>query len=396
MNETMIGMKKSMKHLIIFKTFLVAFCIPVIALPVIAQTGVPVHDTLTNQTIVSMNTNLLRQTNTIADSGNQVTAAINNLAKQNANLIGEQSKAIQESQQLVYGLEQKRRNADLYDPRLGAKVNGGCSNYYRAKTLISGQISKKQIYKRSVDLALENNERERYSSPNENVMAANSNRIINQLSLMRKMRAKENKSQTNKDGVLVETWGESLSNTPDPETKISPYAAAVIQNTILSNPFPDRIPANYDEPNQPAAKSIQNARAMVKIERFMVADKIRMHLLSNQNPVFDKNWGRYMYSVGENGDEIKKANFGTAEKQGWAAALAASNRARAFDPDWVRYTSNSANEAALLRDNNLMMANVLLSLQELVDQESMQTKLTADMYTLLVEQYGKDDPLAAQ
>lgn len=352
-----------------------------------AQVVVPVFD-IELATLIGVQTKLV--TNGLNANGSQVSTAVANSQKAITEIINQVAETDIDTQAKRYLMEEKRINAETYGRNYGGRVKPACGVYKRSKSMTIGQASKKDIYKSTQKITSNHLERNRYASPTEPVLSSSANKIFAQFKEIDDyVKARNEKDK----GSLIDPAFSGLSTKPNAKGN-SEYSLEVARKNYIISPFPDRLPSNYDEVKQPAASVIPNAVAKIKIERLKEASTKINRILSNRATVYDDSWANSWYSAGADGINMKALTFGKDGAQGWYSTLETANRYRIMNPDWIQYTSATAKELALSRDSNLMTAQVLATLQEMLILLADISETSAQHYALDVENYGRDDSLS--
>lgn len=367
--------------------FILAILIFSISISVNAQVVVPVYDVELG-TLISLQTKTLA--NGINSNGTQVATSVANSQKAITEIINQVAENDVDTQAKRYLMDQKRINAEKYSGNYGARVKPACGVFQRSKSMMIGQASKKDVYKFTQNVTLNHLERNRYASPTEPVQSTSANKIFAQFKVINDY--VKNRNEKDK-GSLIDSAFSGLSTKPDAKGN-SEYSLEVARKNYIISPFPDRLPANYDEVNQPAATVIPNAVAKIKIERIKEAATKVNRILSNRATVYDDAWAKSWYSAGSDGINMKALTFGKDGAQGWYSTLETANRYRIMNPDWIQYTSATATGESLSRDNNLMQAQILATMQEMLILLADISETSAQHYALDVENYGRDDSLS--
>lgn len=367
--------------------FLVAL-VAISSLSAWGQLQVPVQDMILNATLVEQSQMI---SESIKASGTQITSAINNSMKSNSELANTINEQQIETASKVFAMEQSRRNSEMYQGDFGARTKPACGEFSKSKTMMAGQVSKKNVYKLTQDITRRYLEQNRYASQSEPVNISAANKLMTQFKVIAD--AESARSEGDK-GALVDTTFSGLSTKVDANNN-SEYNLAVARNNFLLSPFPDKLSSHYDDTKQSSAVIFDNAVAKVKVERLKEAASVTNRILSNRAMVYDDNWAKQWYSAGQDGIQMKALSFGKDGAQGWYSTLETTNRYRIMNPDWITYTTATATERALSADQNLMFAQLLATNQEMMSLLADLVKMEAFHYALDVEEYGKHDKLSS-
>lgn len=353
-----------------------------------AQVGaVPTYDTIVDATIMAQSKLIV---NAINSSGNVVSTSIQTSQKAVTETLNQANENEINTQAKKYALEQRRQNAELYSRSVGAKAKPSCGAFRQSKSMMAAQNTRKNIYLQTQGITQNHLERNRYASPNEPIDITSANKIFSafkQIDEATKLKNEQDK------GALIDVTNSGLSTKKDKNGQ-SEYLYEVTRNNYLVSPFPDKLPPNYNNPNQPASVAMANATAKIKIERLKDASAKINKILSNRASVYDDNWAKSWYSMNDDGIKMKALSFGSEGAQGWYSTLEAANRYRIMNPDWVKYTSATALPQALARDSNLMFAQSLANQHEMISLLADVSDGLAKLYALQVEQNGRNDKLS--
>lgn len=299
----------------------------------LAQVAVPVTDIIAESNNVIRHQELL---NALADSSTQVSAQISTAAKMMTMMGSDLNRQNAERQAHQYIAEQKRKNAERYSKRFGAKVKDSCTLVRGARGVNSSQTAKSEIFKKSIEVSEKYLERGRYRSPNEPAKTGEAASLLTRFQKIneferQQMAIAETPSLTDKTLSLSTRRNGSGS---------SQYGIEVQKKMILLNPFSEKLPENYDSPNQTAASLAINAHAKWKIEMAKEINKNEMYLLSNK-------------AIAVSGES-------------YYGKLESANKMRTFSPSWVAYTNNDMSERALMADANYIAAQSLVNQNEII------------------------------
>lgn len=345
-----------------------------------AQTGgggtaVPVYDSNTEDTVKA--------------AANTISKAIENQNKLIGELMQAATAELADKERMSRTISEKRKNADTYSAASGAKAMTACGIRARAISARAGNVNVREISTELNNLSRIHNERERFAEPGELSAEGSAFRVIDQMRAYRKLR------ETNavQEGSFVDPANRSLGVSRD-NSGNSEYVYEAMRYNNLINPFPDSVQPGFDAPGQPIAGVRSNAKALVKSERLYEASSVMNRLIANRVALYDTNWSRSLFTIGERGTVLNRAALGSSAAQGYMANLEAINKFRALDDGWTEMIGATNNEVGLAREQALMSAGMLVNDQEVITLLREILKMVTLQYALHVEHYGKDDELA--
>lgn len=356
-----------------------------------SQAPINVYDPTVHGTMMKNHTQLY---DGVTASGKAIVQAINNQSDQLTSVLQAINDYDSLDRQLIFAHEQKRANAERYSKSEGSKAKLSCGTFKRASTLVNGISVIDKIEKFSNELTEAHFESEKGNAPNELTLATTASKLINTISVIRDLdeESGDPKSKID-DGEFISSLNRSLS-TERLSNGHSRYLLEVRKNGLLIDPFPARLPENYDYANQPTSEAIRNAQAVIKQEKLKVSSEIINYMTASQAAVVSKDWLDYFFSVDPSiGKPMKERYFGSSEFMGRNASMEALNNMRLYDPDWIgRLASSSDNTVSMMKDQNLMSAQSLVNEQDTITLIRAQTKLLALIYAELVQANTQDLP----
>lgn len=331
--------------------------LPLISSAVQAQVGVPVQDAILNSTVISNNERLVLA---VGNSSTQISAQIDNSSKALSQQQDEINRQNAEREALRFTMEQKRLNAERHSVSFGAKVKDACAIVKGSRELHRGQIAKQKITKLTVAASNTYLERGRYRSPNEPAATAEAASLLTRFKNIDQFAQRTLAEETEKS--MIDN-GLSLSTKPDANGNTQ-YDIEWQRINALLSPFADNVPENYDDPKQPAADLVDSAHAKWKYAMNQATMKNAALLQSNKANVISDSWADYMFANTDAGKQMKALAVGDGGAQSYYSTLEVMNKARLFSADWIAYTNNDMTDRALKADANIMLAQMLVNMQE--------------------------------
>lgn len=341
---------------------------------------VPVTDMGVEASIATTNTMLEQLSQANTQTGAATTEAIN----ANGKILGNINQAlanvfvsIAKGQEQV---KQLRRNADLYDPTMGAKPQSSCGILSSTVAIAAGNKAKAAVVKKLNDIAEKHMERSKYMDPNEDMATDRGSRFLAVLEKEQALTAESGPiSISGHDGLPADQNGEQAWLTL--ETKMVNMAV----------PNPVKLPPDSDNPNQSIASAIQNAPKRIQVDRQKMVGEIVTDFVSNRTKLYQADWVKKLVYKGEDGElqgvkDSILADLETGASKSDVETIL--NTYRLKNAAWVTHTSGTANEVGLARDSNIMQAQALEMLHGIYQESKRTNLLLAFMYAHNIEQSG--------
>jgi len=281
-----------------------------------------------------------------------------------------------------------RRNADLYDEKMGAKPSSACGVLSATVAINAGEERKGKASAKMVELGQAYIERSRYLSADESLEG---DRGVRVMELRQRERAIESVI-----GPLSVVSDEGLPMDSEVDDDVWVVVHAKMMNMAV--PTPVQIDDTSEDLDQPISDIIQNSAKLIQIDRQEMINDVISANVASRTKVYDASWVRSMGFEGETDiigipqrvlDEIDQ---GISETDTFRIL----SNYRLTNPQWMTSTMGKSNEVALLRDANLINAQQLQLLHRIHLEAKQTNLLLAYVYGHQIEQSGVPNPSVRQ
>lgn len=351
----------------------------------LAQAGVPVTDMGTNAAVNAVNTTLQQVNQSVGMSGQAVAEAVSANEKAMTNLNQTLANIITASARAQASTAEMRRNADLYDPSMGAKARPSCGMMAATSSLRAGDQARELVAMKAQDISEKHVTRSAYMERGEDMNTDRGARLV---------------TLDNQKKIVSESYGSEAISTysttslpTSPADGDGPIAWQVVQNSMVNMAVPNPISIT---PEERAAGVTQKGAAsvgpkLIQEERQkMVADAVADYV-ADRAATYDSSFVMPLLEATDANQlpfdrgSLKDLTTGHV---GRLEAMRILSTFRLRDAAWIAQTTGAANETGLLRDQNLMMAQ-MIELQYEIAREAKRTNLLlANIYGHAIEQSG--------
>jgi len=277
-----------------------------------------------------------------------------------------------------------RRNADLYDEKMGAKPSSVCGVLDATIAISSGEQKQGETSAKMTELGQAYIERSRYLSPDQTLEGDRAVRVL-------ALRKREQDIEA-VVGPLSVISDKGLPMKGEANDDVWVVLHAKMMNMAI--PTPVQIDDTSEDLNQPISEIIQNSAKLIQIDRQEMINDVISENVASRTKVYDASWVKGMGFEGENNtigipqrvlDEIDQ---GISETDTFRIL----SNYRLTNPQWMTTTMGKSNEVALLRDANLINAQQLQLLHRLYVESKQTNLLLAYVYGHQIEKSGVPNP----
>ena len=342
---------------------------------------VPVTDQGTTSAITSaagsIGTSVINLQNANASGNSATVAAINGNGKILTNInsvLANVMVGIARGQEQV---KQVRQNADLYDPSMGAKAAGSCGVLSYTIATVAGKNLQTAVQAKNKTSSYTHINRSEYK----NAAADDLNQDV----------ATNFMSVIDRERELAETYGEvgvtDSSGLPAKNTE----AWGLLNNKMTHMAVPLSEDINPNDPD------IINAPKYIQMERQkMVAGIINEHV-ADRTKVYSSEWIKDLMVSLSGGEDYSGLDASVLEDIDSVVSrndsLEILSTFRMKSPNWLLVTGGSTNEIGLARDSNIMQAQQLELLNEILKELKQGNLLLAYTYAHNIEVSGPPENL---
>jgi len=277
-----------------------------------------------------------------------------------------------------------RRNADLYDEKMGSKPNSACGVLSATVAISSGEERKGRASAKMTELGEAYIERSRYLSSDETLEG---DRGVRVMELRQRERAIESVV-----GALSVVSDKGLPMDSEVDDDVWLVVHAKMMNMAI--PTPVQIDDTLEDLDQPISSIILNSAKLIQMDRQKMINDVISANVASRTKVYDASWVKGMGFEGETDtigipqrvlDEIDQ---GISETDTFRVL----SNYRLSNPEWMTTTMGKSNEVALLRDANLINAQQLQLLHRIHVEAKQTNLLLAYVYGHQIEQSGVPNP----
>lgn len=364
----------------------IAFTVCGLSQIVLSQVPIPVIDQSVAAQVGSLSGIVQSNGQTLSDAikavGTQISGSLQQQNAVQGNINEVIARAMVDIEKEKATLEIKRANAELYDPSMGAKARSSCAVYKAAASQRTGNQGRKAVLQQLRNLSKLHLERAVFREAGTDGDAVDSSRVIQQ---MDRVKAVERADPT---GKILNVFSTGPVTTEVADGGTVEYEALVTKMVNLAIPKPVEVDPGYDRPGQSVAEAKRNAPKVIKLERQKMITEILDSHAADRVAVYDTTWvNDYLShsSGGADGEGATSAVAGIGTQTNRLTAMKILNKHRINDEQWLLHTTGVANEAGLARDNNLMMAQILSTMQDQYEETRQVKLIMTYLYALALE-----------
>ncbi len=347
---------------------------------------VPVTDTGVQSAISSASStvaNSLTQVNETVGTGSKATVeAINANNKVLANINQALANALVQIAKTTETIQQSRRNADLYDPSMGAKPQSSCGVLSSTVAVSAGDTARHVVTSKLNNFSEKHLERSKYLPDDTSLLTDRSNR-------MRMLKEKE-QALNAEVGPLSIVGDQGL-----PVTEDDNQSWVVLHTKMMNMAVPNPVNLPVTEQDAEALSDdeigIKTSANLIQIDRQEMVTEIISDSVAGRTKTYNADWVKALLYKSSNGElqgvseEILADIDAGVSRTDIETIL---NTYRLKNPSWVTFTAARANEVGLARDRNIMQAQSLELQHSLLKEARRTNLLLAYIHAHQIEQSG--------